>query len=254
MLQGCSDADGTTTSTTMPPNLLSTSIQKILEDEKDALINPAIAKAMPDPLPVVVELSNTTDAGLMPGFLCNMTARYSISLDEVDGLKNLHITHFNSAAISKSQWECMTKGCDVAIVADVEDDNVVLNHGVAGVGLSGCKFSTNATGTITAEIDMKATVSMRGTVTPDLNKECIHIALTQTDVNFTQVSVHDTKVNIKMAGIDLDVSNFADQIVNESPELGKDIANAVHTEISKAVTDAVAQLPCIKMGALVQVV
>jgi len=262
VLQGCSDAgaEGTTTAPSpAPPNLLSESILRVLEGEKDSLINPAIAAHMPDPLPVVVDLSTSQDAGCLPdqsgGCLCNMSSRYWISLKEIDGLKNLQITRFTTAELSESQTVCMAHGCDVHIVADVADDNLEINNGVAGVGLRGCLINTNATGGLTTHIDSQAVLSVHATAKPDLQHGCVQLTVNKADIIFNQISVFDTKADVNLAGFDVDVSKFADMISNAALELGREVANAVHTQISQAVTAAISKSPCIKfMGQDLEVV
>merc|ERR1711894_804706 len=125
------------------------------------------------------------------------------------------------------------------------DVDTMIDQGDAHASVNACGISPSASGSASTHAKIRASLKAVAATTTDVVNRCIHLNVTKVDVNFNDVTIHDTSVNINLGPISgVDVSKLADLVTDAAPDIARDIANSVRGDLSKAIMNAAGNIPC----------
>lgn len=224
-------------------------ILKALNAARVVAINPAIKLLVPDALNTTSQLSKAGETGstcILPlpfhGCGCHAKADYSVSLEEIKGLKGLHITNFTRAAFKKDLSV-------INVVAEIEDADAQMAPGIAEAGVTACGIHPKVSGSASTHAHLKYQLNAFGAGKFDPVNRCFQLSFTNVTVGLDQVQIYHTSLDIKLGPVPgMNIGLLVDLVNGMAPEIGHIIEHYVQRPISKAVTDAVSKAKiCIKI-------
>jgi hypothetical protein len=233
---------------------LNSSLLSYLRNITNTAINPALKSGIPDPAQIDASKSGSSDAGCIipnpvpvgPSCLCHASADYSVILDTVTGLSDLHITNFTSVVAVPDA--SLPGTVNLTVVGEMAVKGV-LTTGGAKASVTACGVSPSASGTASTTIDTEATLTLSGVAVYDASAQCFNVSVDGSKAQLHDFLNYANHVNIDLGVIHIDVGKIVDLLESIAPKIETQIESAVQgplSDLMKAVIGA--KLPCVPLG------